>query len=91
MEKAHCTSEIQPCEMAIRLEERIGQAEGKVKSNTDWLLRLDSALHDLSLDTAREIAILKTKLLFVSALGALAGSSLGAIISGIVVYKITRG
>ena len=90
-ERARCSSDIIPCEIAIRNDERLDLAEAAIKNNSAWLLRLDSSYNALSLDVAKEIAILKTKLLFVSALGALTGSSVGAIVAGLVVFKIARG
>lgn len=91
IENPHCGPEIQPCELAIRLEERLGTAERTASGHASWLLRLDNTVNGLTLEMAREIAVLKTKLLFVSALGALVGSCVGAIVAGFVVYKITRG
>lgn len=79
-----------PCEKLVRVEERIATVAREVGGHTSWLLRLDGAYQGLSLETAREIAVLKTKLLVVSAVGALAGSCLGAVASGLAVFYLTK-
>ena len=79
----------QPCETVIRLEGRVTHLEKEQDSLTGWVRRIDHAQQDLNISTAREIAILQTKMLVVSAVGALVGSILGAILTGIVVYRLT--